>query len=157
MNTPAGRILRLHGSLLLALLLTLTPLPGSGLGMWPEWPALVLAWWCAHHPGRVGLGTALAWGLLLDLALGTLLGQHALGLLWIAYVVLRQHSRFRLYPLLQQALVVAALVAVERLVFLWLYGIADRPVQQLGPYALPVLSSALVWPLIDGSLRRWTR
>src|SRR4051812_21195174 len=71
----------IFASLAIALLLNLIPfghLPGV-----PDWIALVLVFWCIHQPLKVGMGAGFFLGLVMDVADGSLLGQHAL-----AYVVL---------------------------------------------------------------------
>ncbi len=73
-------ILRRHGnwvivlSLLIALVLTLLPLPPWAAPYRPDWVALALIYWCLALPERVSVGIGWSMGLLLDGLSGTLLG-----------------------------------------------------------------------------------
>ncbi|MCX7898127.1 MAG: rod shape-determining protein MreD [Rhodocyclaceae bacterium] len=58
-------------------------LPMGPVVFLPDWAALVLAFWCIHQPFKVGMGIGFLMGLAMDVAEGSILGQHAL-----AYVVL---------------------------------------------------------------------
>ncbi|RMG27723.1 MAG: rod shape-determining protein MreD, partial [Gammaproteobacteria bacterium] len=65
-------------SLFTAWVLSVLPLPEAFRPWRPEWPLLVLVYWSLALPHRVNLGTAWITGLVQDLLVGTLLGQHAL-------------------------------------------------------------------------------
>ena len=70
-------------SLLVALLLNLMPL---GRAFWlPDWVALVLCFWCVREPLRVGMGSAFVMGVVMDVGYGSLMGQHALAYVLLAY------------------------------------------------------------------------
>jgi len=77
------RPLPLWLSLLLGLLLDIAPLPDFMEAGRPLWLVLVLAFWALYLPSGVGFFTAFVLGLFEDVLLGTLLGQHALVLLWV--------------------------------------------------------------------------
>ena len=62
----------------IALLLTVIPLPDWARYLRPDWVGLVLIYWCMALPERVGVTTGWFMGLLVDLLTGTVLGQHAL-------------------------------------------------------------------------------
>ncbi|NIR61524.1 MAG: rod shape-determining protein MreD, partial [Gammaproteobacteria bacterium] len=94
------------GTVAVALMLAMVPLPEAVDSLRPDWVALVVLYWAIALPQRFGLLFAWIAGLLLDVSMGTLLGQHALGLVLVAAVALRLHQRLRLFPLAQQALVV---------------------------------------------------
>ena len=65
-------------TLLGALLLNLLPWSGSWLWVRPDFGALVLLYWCIAQPRRIGFTAACLLGLLMDIADGSLFGQHAL-------------------------------------------------------------------------------
>ena len=84
-------------SLAVALVLELAP---WGSRVWvPDFVALVLAFWCTQQPRLVGVTVAWLLGLVVDVAHGTLFGQHALAyaLLGFASVALRRRLQ-RLAP-----------------------------------------------------------
>ena len=103
-------------SLLLALLLGLVPLPGLLQPLRPYWLALVLAYWVIEAPDNAGLGLAVIVGLVADLMFGTLLGEQALRLLIMAFIVQRFRARLRFFPVSQQALAIGGLLLNDRIV-----------------------------------------
>jgi len=140
-----------------ALLLTLMPLPEAMQTLRPHWVALVMIYWHLEGGRLRTLGGAFALGLLLDVMTGTLLGQHALGLVVLVYLLERFHARIRFFPPWQQALVVFALLFNDRIVHLWVVGIAGEGWPVLSWWLSPLISVA-VWPwlflLLDRMRRR---
>ena len=106
-------------SLLVALLFALVPLPAWSVWVRPEWVALTLIYWCLALPHRVGILSALAVGLLLDVLEGAVLGQNALSLVVIALLCLILYQRVRVFSLVQQAGVVFVLVGINQLICQW--------------------------------------
>ncbi len=70
-------------------------LPWSGVWLWikPDFVALVLLYWCIEQPRRVGFVAAWLFGLFMDVADGTLFGQHALAYSILAYAGIVLHRR----------------------------------------------------------------
>lgn len=139
-----------------ALMLTMLPLPDWAALFRPEWVALVLIYWCLALPDRIGIGIGWTLGLLLDVIKGALLGQHALALALVAYLTIHLHQRIRVFPLWQQALFVLLMVALNQMLVLWVKGIIGQPPGSW-LYWLPSLTSMLLWPwvfLILRDLRR---
>ncbi|HEY0721350.1 MAG TPA: rod shape-determining protein MreD [Gammaproteobacteria bacterium] len=132
-------------SFIVALMLTMMPLPEWARFVRPQWVTMVLIYWCMALPGRVSVGWGWALGLLLDVAHGSVLGQHALSLSLIAYAVTLLYQRLRLYPLSQQAIIVALLIFLQLLITLWVKGATGAAPDDLG-FWLTALTSALLWP-----------
>jgi len=89
-------------TLLLALMLNLIPfgrIPGI-----PDWVALVLAFWCVHQPQRAGMTTGFVLGLIMDVANGSIMGQHSLAYVVLAFAAGGLSRRILWFPLSQQAL-----------------------------------------------------
>lgn len=103
-------------SLLLALLLGMVPLPGVLQPLRPYWLALVLAYWVLEEPDSVGIGVAFLLGLAADLAFGGLLGEQALRLSILAFILERFRARMRFFPLSQQALTIGVLLLNDRVI-----------------------------------------
>ena len=103
-------------SVVAALLLGLLPLPPWMQPFRPYWLALVLVYWLIEAPDRVGIGFAFLLGVVADLAFGTLLGEQALRLTVMAFIVQRFRAQLRFFPLSQQALAVAGLLLNDRVV-----------------------------------------
>lgn len=147
---PGGWVIVL--SFIVAFLLTSIPLPAWLEPFHPDWLCLVLIYWCIALPQRVGIGTAFVLGVLQDVARGTLLGQHALALIVVAYLTLKLHRRLRLFPLWQQSLSVLVLLLIEQILVSWVSGISGYPPRHLG-YLAPALGGVLVWPWVFILLR----
>lgn len=143
-------------SLVAALMLMILPLPDWLEPFRPDWVTLALIYWCLALPSRVSVGIAWVMGLLLDVAAGSLLGQHALGCALVAYLVVESHQRVRLFPLWQQALVVFLLLVLKLLLMAWVEGISGTPPRGLTVFA-PALVGMLLWPWVFGVLRHLRR
>jgi len=145
-NRPAhnGGIIILV-SFAVAFILTMIPIPETLKIYRPEWITLVLIYWCMALPHRTGIFTGWVVGFLLDIHLGSLLGLHALTLSIIAYLAYKLHIRIRLYPIIQQSLIILLLVTLSQMLVLWING-ATSGASGDWSYWLPSLTSMLVWP-----------
>jgi len=103
-------------SILVALLLGLLPLPDSLQPLRPWWLALVVAYWVIEAPDSAGLGFAFGLGLVADLMFGGMLGEQALRLVIMAFILQRFRAQLRFFPLSQQALAVGGLLLNDRIV-----------------------------------------
>lgn len=140
------------GSLLVAVMLTAVPMPDWAAVWRPSWVALVLIYWCMAVPERCGVVMGWMVGVLLDVMLGTLLGQHALGLTVVAFLALKLHQQVRVMPLWQQAVSVFGLVFLHGALMLWINGIQGMPVMAYAYWASPLISMFL-WPWVFVVLR----
>ena len=135
-------------SLAAALFLSILPMPSFAEELRPEWVTLTLIFWTLTLPDRVGVFWAFCVGLVLDVATGTLLGQHALGLSVVVYLALTLHQRVQIYPLWQQTLFVWVLLLVERLLSLWVLGATGQPTPTL-VYWAPTFLGLILWPWLS--------
>ena len=139
-------------TILAAFALAMMPLPEWAIKLRPDWVTLALIYWAMALPTRIGVTAAWFTGLLLDVTHGAILGQHAIGMVLVVYVVLLQHQRLRVASLLQQALVVLFLLLLKQLLVLWVEGIVGRsPDSWL--YFVPSIIGALLWPWVYIILR----
>lgn len=151
----------LFASLVGALLLGLLPLPGLLQPVRPYWLALVLTYWLIEDPDRVGLGFAFLLGLVADLAYGSLLGEQALRLVILAFIVQRFRARLRFFPIYQQALTLGALLLNDRIVSAGLHLALGEPTLPAAFWIAPLVGM-LLWPpvyvLLDAlRIGRWRR
>ena len=143
-------------SLFVAFMLTIIPLPEWVVEFRPDWVTLVLVYWAMALPERTGVTIGWLVGLMLDVSHGAILGQHALGLMLVIYIVHIQHQRLRVASLVQQALVIFFLLLLKQLIVLWVSGIVGHaPVTWL--YFMPTLTGAMLWPWIYIILRDFRR
>ncbi|GAB2626557.1 rod shape-determining protein MreD [Novilysobacter erysipheiresistens] len=151
----------LPASVVVALLLGLLPLPPDLQPLRPYWLALVVAYWVIEDPDRSGLGFAFIVGVIADLTFGSLLGEQALRLVVMAFILQRFRARLRFFPMSQQALAIGGLLLNDRIVVAAIHvalGITPGPaLSWLAP-----LVGMLLWPpvfvLIDAlRLGHWRR
>ena len=128
-----------------AFMLAIMPLPEWAAAFRPDWVTLVLIYWVLAYPSYIGVGMAWLAGLLLDVSYGTLMGQHAIGMVLVIYVIHIQHQRLRVASLLQQAIVIFFLLLLKQLLTLWVDGMLGRaPGDWL--YFMPTITSTVLWP-----------
>ena len=143
-------------TLIIALLLTVLPVPEPLNNFRPDWLFLVLGYWCMALPYRVNIGYAWITGLMLDLLLGAPLGIHSLALSIVIYIIVMNHRLIRNLSLWQQALVVGFLAGLNKLVVFWaeklLLDITITPM-----YLWSILTTMLIWPWIFLILRKIRR
>jgi len=140
-------------SFLAAYVLTILPLPLWLQQARPDWVALVLVYWCIATPQRVGVGVGWIAGLLQDAIQSSLFGQHALAYAVLAYLTLKLHQRFRVFPLWQQALSIMLLLLLARLLILWSNSFVGRSMHMMD-YWIGALIGAALWPLVFLLMRR---
>ena len=134
-------------SLLLALLLGLVPLPETLPPLRPFWLALVLAYWLLETPERVGPGFAFLLGLVADVAFGSLIGEQALRLVVLAFILDRFRARLRFFPLSQQAVTVGVLLLNDRVINAVVHVVVGVPQLPWGYWLAPLVGMVLWAPL----------
>nr|VFK12683.1 MAG: rod shape-determining protein MreD [Candidatus Kentron sp. LPFa]VFK28979.1 MAG: rod shape-determining protein MreD [Candidatus Kentron sp. LPFa] len=130
---------------LITFVLVQLPIPDWAAIWHPSWVAIVLIYWCLAVPKRIGVGAGWLVGLTLDVLGGGLLGQHALGLCIVAFIVGKFHQQIRVLPIWQQGLGVFVVITLYQLWILWFNGIQGHPVPKWA-YISSALTSALIWP-----------
>jgi rod shape-determining protein MreD len=145
------------GSLLLASLCDLVQLPPELAPFRPSFVVLILIYWLMFVPAHVGVCTAWLVGLWVDALRGDVLGVHAMAFAVMSYVVFLLYQRLRVFPLLQQAVIIAVLVALQILITRTLLNVMGRSVSESWYDYWPVFSSAVIWPWCMRVLHRWRR
>lgn len=143
-------------SFVIALMLTVMPLPDWAEEIRPQWVVLVLIYWAMALPQRVSVGSGWVMGLLLDVVNDAVLGEHALALAFIAFLTAHLHQRLRVFPQSQQAIVILVFCIIYNLIILWIKGITGTA-PSVWLIVIPSFTTALVWPLIFIILRHARR
>ena len=148
-------------ALLVAFLLSVVPVAPELQPLRPAWVALVLAYWIIESPGRVGMALAFALGILQDLIVGGMLGENALRLVVVTFILLRFRARIRFFPLTQQAAIIALILFNDRIISVALHAFWRLPAAPWTAWLTPMIGFAL-WPIlfiaIDSlRLRGWGR
>jgi rod shape-determining protein MreD len=135
----------IFATLVAALFLNVVPL--GRLTVMPDWVALVLLFWCIHQPLKVGMGAAFVLGLLMDVANASIMGQHALAYVLLAFGSGVLSRRILWFPLVQQALHVLPILVGTQIIMLLIRlaagGDFPSPFWFLGGF----ISAALWYPL----------
>jgi rod shape-determining protein MreD len=150
---PRESLLLIYSTAVIALMLTVIPLPGYAGVLRPVFLAVIVLYWSTMAPNAGGILLAFLFGLLLDVINGAQLGEHALALSAIAYLALRLHLLTRAKPIFQQSLfVLIALLIYETL--LWAVdGYSGRPMNSPTRW-MHAVTGAMMWPVVVGLLGR---
>ena len=134
-------------TIILALMLTMMPLPDSVSAFRPDWVALIMIFWTMTVPRRISVGVAWIVGIFVDVSQGTLLGQHALALCAVAYVTVKFHLLMRVFPLMQLTATIFAILALYQFLLFWINGVVGINAPSISYWA-PVITGTLIWPLL---------
>jgi len=132
-------------SLFLALLLNFMPTanwPGV-----PDWVALFIAFWSVRESRRVGMGWGFVLGLAMDVADASLMGQHALAYVLVAYGASSAARRILWFPLGQQALHIFPLLMLVQLIQFGARTIVGADFPGFGYFIGPFVATVLWVPL----------
>ena len=136
-------------TLLLAFALNVVPL--GRMPLMPDFLALVLVFWNVNQSRRVGVGVAFAFGLVMDVHDGAVLGQHALAYTLLSFFAITIHRRLLWFTVPAQAVQILPLFvgahAVALLVRLLAGGMFPGWQMVFAP-----LFEALLWPIVSGLL-----
>ncbi len=150
MNFGAG-IVTIILSLICALVLSVFHLP-DWAPPWlswlrPSWLVLVLFFLVMELPQHFGMVRAWILGLVLDVLLGEPLGVNAFCLAALTYVTWSNYERLRMYTVLQQAVVIFAMVMCIEL-FKNLIWVQFLDAKFHLTFLWVASASALAWPLV---------
>lgn len=135
-----------------ALLLNLLPWSGYGLWVKPDFVALVVLYWCIEQPRKMGFVAAWLLGMFMDVADGTLFGQHALAYTILAYAGIVLHRRVRMFAVTPQALHIIPLLLLNDLIIVTvrIIGGADFPGWH---YFIGSFVAGALWPPLGALLK----
>lgn len=152
MNLSMNGRLVIGLTLVVALWVSIVPLP-----LWAQWGrpdlvAIVVLYWIMALPERMGIVFGWTVGLVQDIVEGSVLGQHAFALAILAYLALILYQRLRMFTPVQQAWVIFVFTALNQLLCHWVQTLVGTvPFNLL--FMVPAVISALLWPLVSVFLR----
>ncbi len=147
-NERALRHLPVLITILVAFMLMIMPLPDALESFRPDWITLILIFWAMTVPRSYSVGIAWLIGIVLDVAQGTMLGQHALALSVVIYITVKFHLLMRVFPLSQLTATVFALLALYQFLLFWINGVAGVSANAID-YWGPVITGTLIWPILS--------
>ena len=127
-------------TVVLALIFTIVQLPDPIQHARPELLLLLVIYWSLSAPRLAGLTFAWLCGLAVDLLAGPIKFQ----------------LRMRIFPIWHQTLTVFMLLALYEFLVFWIDGIIGPAITTWMRW-LPVLTSALLWPVLVAVLDTWNR
>jgi rod shape-determining protein MreD len=136
---------RLLLAALVALILTVLPLPPWLDVLRPAFLVLTVLYWSVNAPRTGGIAFGFFAGLMLDVFQGPVLGEHALALSIVTYIAVREHQRIRSKPAIQQAMFVFVALVFYEVVLFMIDGWTGHPVTSPLRW-VHTLTGALVWP-----------
>jgi rod shape-determining protein MreD len=139
-------------TLFVAFMLNLLPLSGVVLALRPDFVALVLLYWGIEHPRQVGFLPAFLLGLAVDVADGSLFGQHALAYSGLMYAAIAVHRRVPLFSARDQMLHVFGILLATQMVVLLVRRAAGSEFPGWW-YFLASVTGAIIWPAARQLLR----
>lgn len=145
------------GNLLLtvvvALILSVVPLPHYLAVARPAFLVLTVLYWSIAAPRLGGIGLGFFSGLALDVFRGAVLGQNALALSAVTYICVREHQKIRLKPAFQQSLIVFGTLLVYEFILFAIDGWSGHPMTTPLRW-IHTLIGAIIWPLVSAVLDR---
>jgi rod shape-determining protein MreD len=138
---------------LIALVLTLLPLPQLLSIIWPNLLVLTVLYWSTMAPQAGGMLLGFLAGLALDVLGGSQLGQHAFALAALTYLAIKLHLLTRAKPLFEQAIFAAIGLLVYELLLWAIDGFSSRATSGWTRW-LHVPVGAALWPVAAGLLGR---
>ena len=139
-------------TLIAALLANLLPWSGAALWLKPDFVALVVLYWCIEQPRKFGFIAPWLLGLFMDVADGTLFGQHALSYSMLAYAGIVLHRRVLGFTGTAQVAHVVILLLMNDLIVLVVRALAgaDFPGFQ---YFIGSFVAGALWPPLSVLLK----
>lgn len=139
--------LKVVGSIVVALCLAALPLPAGISEARPHALLLVLCFWAMNPPHRVGILTAFVCGILLDVLIAHVMGEHALLLMLCVYVAHKFQRQMLMFPILQQVVVMMIVAACYQALTLLIQGMLGE-LSLSSWYWLAPVSTGLMWWLL---------
>jgi len=139
-------------TLIAALLANLLPWSGAALWLKPDFVALVVLYWSIEQPRKFGFIAPWLLGLFMDVADGTLFGQHALSYSMLAYAGIVLHRRVLGFTGTAQVAHVVILLLMNDLIVLTVRALAgaDFPGFQ---YFIGSFVAGALWPPLSVLLK----
>lgn len=140
-------------SFLVAIILTIIPLPEWAVWLRPQWVFAFLLFWVIAAPSECGVGLAWLVGLMLSLVTGTPLAEQAIIFVLLTYVILKIHPIIAYMFPWQQAAVIGVFAACNAVLHGFILGFTGHSTH-MGLYSLSAISTMLIWPAISAILNR---
>jgi rod shape-determining protein MreD len=137
--------IRLFIAFLLALVLTILPVPELLAGARPPWVLLLVLYLQFYMPNYFKVTVLFVIGLFLDVLLSTTIGEHALALSLVTWLANNKARRFHFFPIGQQMTLVGLLCLFYQLIILTIDAFLGFHMSLISVVSSAAIS-VLVWP-----------
>ncbi len=138
---------RLFTALILALALTILPFPDLLQGLRPPWVLILVLYLQFFLPDYFNVIILLVVGLILDVLLSTVMGEHAFALSMVTWIASNKARRFLFFSVGQQMILVGCFCLLYQLIILIIEAFLGYQMSLLMSLA-SALISMLLWPWI---------
>ncbi|MFC3909599.1 rod shape-determining protein MreD [Legionella dresdenensis] len=139
--------IRLLISLLLALALTILPMPEILVMIRPAWVLLTVLYIQYYLPERFNIAILFVLGLVMDVLLATVMGEHAFALSIASWLASSKARRFRLFSISQQMGLIGVFCFLYQVIILTIDGFLGFHASFFSAIGC-ALSSVMLWPWI---------
>ena len=147
--------LKLLIAFVVTLALSILPMPALVSAFRPPWVLLLVLYIEYYLPGKFHVTTLLLLGLVLDVLLSTVIGEHSFALLLVTWIASTKSRRFQFFSIMQQIILVGLFCFLYQFTIALIDALLDLNYSLSTPF-MSALLSMLIWPCIrllgDGSL-----
>ncbi|MDP3268859.1 MAG: rod shape-determining protein MreD [Legionella sp.] len=147
--------LRLWIGFIGALVLSILPMPELVTAFRPPWMLLLVLYIEYYLPGKFNLAILLLMGLMLDVLLSTVIGEHSFALLLVTWIASGKSRRFQFFSMVQQICLIGFFCLLYQAVISLTDGLLGFNYNLLMPLG-SALTGMFIWPWVrllgDGSL-----
>jgi rod shape-determining protein MreD len=122
------------------------PMPDLCQGIKPMWALLLLFYIQFYLPDYFHLLTLFVLGLLLDILLSTVIGEHIFALTLVTWIASNKARRFYFFSIGQQMALIAFFCLLYQLIILTVEAFLGLQVNLFGLFGNPLVT-ALLWPV----------
>ena len=131
-------------TMLIAVFLTVIPVPDSVQHYWPDWITLIVFYWVLVLPAHLGVMFGWINGLIEDIVTFSLLGEHALGKALVGTVAAIGYRKFQLFNFVEKTFLILVLQSINIAISAWTNQLAfGIPVELV--FWKSALTTALMW------------
>lgn len=139
--------MRIGLGFLAALALSILPMPELISIFRPPWVLLLVLYIEYYLPGKFKLAALLIVGLLLDVLLSTVIGEHSFALLLVTWIASTKSRRLRFFSLFQQICVIGFFCLLYQSVILFIDALLGFNYSLVMPVTSAILGM-IIWPWI---------
>lgn len=139
--------LRLWMGFVGALVLSILPMPELLTAFRPPWMLLLVLYIEYYLPGKFNLAILLLMGLMLDVLLSTVIGEHSFALLLVTWIASGKSRRFQFFSMVQQICLIGFFCLMYQAVISLTDGLLGFNYNLLMPLG-SALTGMFIWPWI---------